>query len=75
MDPEMSAFLQRIVKSLTIGFIWLAITATLAIKGDNAFIGDHLTLGNAVFYTWLVISIFILVYFYKKLWTGKDVIS
>lgn len=73
MEPEMAAFLRRVGKSLTIGFIWLAVNATAAIKGDNAFIGDHIRLGNVLFYIWFVISVVILVVLYKKMWTGKDV--
>ncbi len=75
MEPEMAAFLRRVGKSLTIGFLWLAINATAAIKGDNAFVGDHITLANVLFYIWFVISIIILVFLYKKLWTGKDMIE
>jgi hypothetical protein len=71
MEPEMVAFLKRIGKSLTIAFCWLAITATAAIKGDNAFISDHITPGNILFYLWLIISITILAIIFKKLWFGK----
>lgn len=72
MEPEMVAFLKRIGKSLTIAFCWLAITATAAIKGDNAFIGQHVTTGNVLFYLWLIISIIILVMIFKKLWFAKE---
>ncbi|GEO12015.1 hypothetical protein [Segetibacter aerophilus] len=72
MEPEMVAFLRRIGKSLTIAFCWLAITATAAIKGDNAFIGDHINLGNILFYVWLVISIIILIIIYKRMWFSKS---
>ncbi len=66
MEPEAAAFLRRVANSLVIGFIWLAVNATAAIKGDNAFIGDHLTIGNVLFYIWFIISIVILVILYKK---------
>lgn len=72
MEPEMVAFLRRIVKSLTIAFCWLAITATAAIKGDNAFVGVRITLGNFLFYSWVVISIMILVKVYKKIWSPQE---
>ncbi len=71
MEPEMVAFLRRIGKSLTIAFCWLAITATAAIKGDNAFIGEHVTIGNILFYAWLIISIFLLFFIAKKMWFAK----
>lgn len=72
MEPEMVAFLKRIGKSLTIAFCWLAITATAAIKGDNAFIVKHLSAGNILFYLWLVISIILLAIIFKKLWFSKE---
>lgn len=71
MEPEASAFLRRVGNSLAIGFVWLAINATAAIKGDNAFIGDHITIGNVLFYVWFIISIFILRIIYKKMWVNK----
>ncbi len=64
----MVAFLKRISLTLFIAVIWLAINATAAIKGDNAFIGDHITLGNILFYTWFVISLVILLMIYKRMW-------
>jgi hypothetical protein len=72
MEPEMVAFLKRIGKSLTIAFCWLAITATAAIKGDNAFVEDHVTTGNILFYLWLIISIIILIIIFKRLWFVKE---
>jgi hypothetical protein len=68
MEPETLAFLKRISLTLLIALVWLAINATAAIKGDNAFIGDHLTLGNVLFYIWLVISLVLLLFIYKKMW-------
>jgi len=71
MEPEVAAFLRRVGKSLTIGFIWLAVNATAAIKGDNAFIGEHITLANVLFYIWFIISVVILVLIFRKMWAGK----
>lgn len=72
MEPEAAAFLRRVANSLAIGFIWLAINATAAIKGDNAFIGDHITIGNVLFYIWFVISLVILLYILKRMWLTKQ---
>ncbi len=72
MEPEMVAFLRRVGKSITIAFCWLAITATAAIKGDNAFITARITIGNILFYCWVVISIIILVKVYKRMWFAKE---
>jgi hypothetical protein len=68
MDPEMAAFFKRISYSILIALVWLAINATAAVKGDNAFIGDHVTLGNVLFYIWFIVSVLILIRIYKKMW-------
>lgn len=69
MEPEVLQFLQRIGYSLAIALLWLIINATAAVKGDNAFIGDHVSLANILFYFWFVISVVLLVWIYKRLWS------
>jgi hypothetical protein len=71
MEPEMVAFLKRIVNSIFIALAWLGINAFVAIKGDNAYVGDHITVANILCYAWFIISIFLLIWIYKKMWTGK----
>jgi hypothetical protein len=68
MEPEMVAFLKRIGFTIFLALVWLAINATAAIKGDNAFIGDHITIANVLFYLWFVISLVILLWIYKRMW-------
>ena len=71
MEPDVAAFLRKVAKSVFIAFCWLAINAIAAIKGDNAFVGERVTAGNIIFYTWFVISIVVLVIIYKKMWGAK----
>jgi hypothetical protein len=71
MEPEAAAFLRRVAKSIFIGFTWLAVNAIAAIKGDHAFIDDHITVGNIMFYIWFIISLGILIIFYKKIWAQR----
>ena len=68
MEPEAAAFLRLIVRTLTLGFVWLALTCTFAIKGDNAFITGTVRPGNVLFYLWFVVSVAALVFAYKKMW-------
>ena len=68
MEPETAAFLKRIGKSMTMGFAWLAFTCVFAIKGDNAFVNESVTIGNVLFYLWFVLSIVVLIVMLKKLW-------
>ncbi|WP_207491762.1 hypothetical protein [Aridibaculum aurantiacum] len=72
MDPEVREFFKRIGYSIGISFLWLAIICIAAIKGDNAFIEQRVTLGNIFFYSWCVISVFLLIYFLRKLWRKQQ---
>ncbi|MCY7420376.1 MAG: hypothetical protein LH478_01340 [Chitinophagaceae bacterium] len=72
MEPEALEFLKRVAKSILLALVWLAFNAVAAIWGDNAFVGDHLKLSNIIFYTWFVISIFLLVYLLKKMWQQQE---
>lgn len=71
MEPEAALFLKRVAKSVFIGFVWLAITSILAIKGNNAFVENKISVGNVIFYTWFVASIFILIRIFRKMWMAK----
>lgn len=71
MEPEAVLFLKRVAKSVFIGFVWLAITSVIAIKGDNAFFHKNISLGNVVFYTWFVVSVFFLIRIFRSMWLGK----
>lgn len=71
MEPEAALFLKRVAKSIFIGFVWLAITSIIAIKGNNAFVENKISLGNVIFYTWFVVSIIFLVRIFKKMWMPK----
>ena len=68
MEPEAAAFLRLIVRTLTLGFVWLALTCTFAIKGDNAFITGTVRPGNILFYIWFIVSVVALVFAFKKMW-------
>ena len=69
MEPEALEFLKRVAKSIFIALVWLGINAIAAIKGDNAFVGEHISIGNVLFYIWFIISVVLLVYVFKKLWS------
>jgi hypothetical protein len=73
MEREAAAFLKRVGNTLIVGFLWLAINVTAAIKGDNAFISDHVTFANVLFYIWFVASLVILIFIYRKIWGEKPV--
>lgn len=68
MDPEVSAFMQRIVHSLTSVLVWLMINAVAGLKYELAlFDQSHIT-GTVLFYIWLVSSFIVLLVLFKKWW-------
>ncbi len=68
MEPEVREFLKRISLSLGVGILWMALNSTFGIMYDYAFIHDSVTIGNIIFYIWFPVSIFLLIWFYIRLW-------
>jgi len=71
MEPEVRAFLQRISLSLGIGILWLILNSTFGIMLDYAFVYDHISLGNIIFYIWFFASLLFMIRLYRKLWKDK----
>lgn len=72
MEPEALELLKKVSKSIFLAILWLGINSIAAIKGDHAFIKNYWTIGNAIFYLWLLISIVILVFLLNKIWRPKS---
>ena len=68
MEPEAAAFLKRISFSLGIGLLWMILNSTFGIMFDFAFIHDHITAGNIIFYIWFVISFALMLWLLIRLW-------
>ncbi len=71
MEPEVREFLQRISLSLGIGILWLILNSTFGIMLDYAFVYDHISTGNILFYIWFFASLLFMIRLYRKLWKGK----
>ncbi len=68
MEPEVVAFLKRVALSILLAFVWLVINVTVGIRLDLAFVKDHITVGNVLYYSWLVASLVLLLLFFLRLW-------
>lgn len=68
MEPEVRAFLQRVMLSGFTGFMWLALNSTFGIMFNFAFVYDKISLGNIIFYIWFVASTVIMLWLIIKLW-------
>jgi hypothetical protein len=71
MEPEVREFLARISLSIFAGLVWLFINVSIGIFGGWLFFYDIPTLGNYIFYVWLLLSLGILVWVYLRLWKDR----
>ena len=59
----------RIVNTLSVGLIWMALNSTFGIMYDYAFIHDQVTTGNIIFYIWFVLSLVAFLWWVIRLWS------
>jgi hypothetical protein len=70
MEDDAKAFLLRIVRSITVGLLWLLINMTFGLYlGWLVFEGAP-TLGNFIFYAWLIISFALMILYFIRTWRG-----
>lgn len=67
-EPDVKKFFNRIVNSLAIGLLWLFINSTVGIAFNFAFFDGQPSAGNYIFYGWFLLSLALLLLYYKKKW-------
>jgi len=65
----MKKYLLRIVNTLAVAMLWLAVNSTLGIMYDLGFVHDHITTGNILFYAWFLISLAAFLWWIIWLWS------
>lgn len=75
MDPELRAYLLRILYSLTAGIVWLLFNMTGGIYLGWLFFEGNMKTGNIIFYSLMVSTFSLLVWYYVKLWNKSKVKS
>lgn len=68
MEPEIMIYLNRIMNSIGIFFLWLTLNSTLGIMWGYAFIEKYWQLGNILFYIFLLTSLAGLLFVLYKIW-------
>ncbi len=68
MEPEIREFFKRLVTTISLLILWMAVNVTIGIKYNYAFFEDSVHWYNIVFYIWLIATFVALIWFYKKLW-------
>lgn len=72
MEPEVVAFLKRVALCIFLMFCWLAVNVTIGLKFDLAFIDNHVTTGNVLFYIWMTASFVIMVIYFIHIWKNSE---
>lgn len=72
MEPEVVAFLKRVGLSIFLTFCWLALNVTVGLRFNLAFVEGSVSLGNILFYIWMVISFIMLLIYLLKLWSKVE---
>ncbi|MEO6915056.1 MAG: hypothetical protein ABI151_04880 [Chitinophagaceae bacterium] len=70
-EPEVQAFLQKVMFSIGAALLWLILNMTIGIFGGWMFFHDQPTVGNYIFYAWFFVSLFLLLRFLFRTWKGK----
>jgi ABC-type maltose transport system permease subunit len=68
LEPEVRAYLVRILNTMSLALIWMIINSTVGIMLEYAFIQGPISIGNILFYLWLIASTIALVLYLIKLW-------
>ena len=71
VEPEVIAFFKTIASSVFLGLFWLMINFTLGIYFRLLFIDDKISIGNILFYLFVLVSFIFLVRYYIKKWKNK----
>jgi hypothetical protein len=71
MEPDVQDFLKRIVWSVTLVLVYMLILSSAGIAGGWFFFYDTPTLGNYIFYTWILLSTTGMIWLLVKWWKKK----
>ena len=68
MEPGVREYLIRILNTLSLGLLWMVINTTAGIMYDLAFVHEHVTVGNILFFTWALLSLGAYLWYVIRLW-------
>jgi len=69
LEPEVRAYLVRILNTISVSVLWLLINTTAGIQFDYAFIHETISTGNIIFYIWFVVSFVFYIRYLIRLWS------
>ena len=75
MEPDVRAFLLRIVQTISMAMLWLLVNMSLGIYFNLAFFDDSPSKWNFLFYAFFLISLGFLIRYFRNKWKGFKEIS
>lgn len=67
-DPELKKYFRKILYSFSFGLLWLAANVTAGIYFKLAYSSEQPLWVNVLFYTFLVLSLLLLLRYYYRIW-------
>ena len=71
MEPDVQDFLKRIVWSVTLIIVYMLIITSAGLAGGWFFFYDKPSLGNYIFYSWVLLSTIGTIWLLIKWWKKK----
>ena len=68
MEPEVKKYLLKVLNSLCIFLLWSALNVLGGLYWEYAIIHKRLSLYNVLFFTWFILSLVFLIYYFYRTW-------
>lgn len=71
MEEDIRAYFFKIVNTIAAILLWLFINIAIGLRLRFAEIQQHITLGNVLYYVWVVLSGILAYVYIQKIWRKK----
>jgi hypothetical protein len=68
MDPEVTKYFRKILRSLFAFLMWLFINVTAGIYAELAYSNRYSSFVHILFFVWLTLSLVLLLWYLYKIW-------
>ena len=68
MEEDITKIFRKIVKTLSAGILWLLVNMSIGIYFGWMFFYASITIGNIIFYVFMLSTLVFLIYYLKKVW-------
>ena len=68
MDPEVKKYFRKIIKSFSVGLLWLVVITTAGIFFKLGEVGKGTSVQNIIFYVIFAVSFILLLWYYYRIW-------